>query len=386
MILYWSTLLAMFVAIVGCGYTIMAARLLARQAAQAPMPARPAAMPAVTILKPLYGDEPGLFENLASFCHQDYEGPIQLICGVDDAKDGAVAAFKRLQSSAVPVELDLVIDDTSHGGNRKVSNLVNMARRIRHGIVIVSDSDMRVEPDYLARVMAALEAPGVGAVTCFYYGAPTNGIWSRMSALGINARFLPDVVVGHAVGLARPCFGSTIALRRETLTEIGGFVPFADELADDYAIGAALRRRGRTIAVPTFAIAHQCNHTSARELWDHEVRWARTIRSIDPVGYAGSLVTHPVPWALVATILAAGSALFAPALVLLLVTLACRMLLLRNVERAYCLPPQDYGLVAVRDLFSSGVFLWSFLGRSVGWRGHRYRSRLGRITSAVPSQ
>jgi ceramide glucosyltransferase len=207
-----------------------------------------------------------------------------------------------------------------------------------------------------------------------------------MSALAINARFLPDVVVGHALGLARPCFGSTIALRRETLTEIGGFAPFADELADDFAIGAALRRDGHAIAVPTFAIAHQCNHTSGRELWDHEVRWARTIRSIDLVGYAGSFVTHPVSWGLIATVLGAGSALFTPALGVLLVALACRTLLLRNVERAYCLPPQNYGLLPLRELFSSCVFFWSFLGRSVGWRGHRYRSRLGRITSAVPLQ
>jgi ceramide glucosyltransferase len=386
MMLYWSTLAAMFVAIVGCGYVVAAAILVRRQAAPAPMPLRPAAAPAVTILKPLHGDEPGLFENLASFCRQDYQGPVQIVCGVCDAEDAAIAVVKRLQNSSLPVELELVVDATSHGGNRKISNLANMAKRIRHGIVVMADSDMRAEPDYLARVVAALQAPGVGAVTCLYYGASGPGIWSRLCSLAINSHFLPDVVVGMAFGLARPCFGSTIALRRETLAEIGGLAAFADDLADDYAIGAALRQHSRTIAVPEFAIAHACHHTSARELWDHEVRWARTIRDLNPVGYAGSLVTHPVPWALIAMVLSAGSALFVPALGVMLAAVACRLLLLRSAEHAYRLPPQDYWLVPVRDLLSSCVFIWSLFGRSVGWRGHRYRSRLGRITSTEPQR
>jgi ceramide glucosyltransferase len=163
-------------------------------------------------------------------------------------------------------------------------------------------------------------------------------------------------------------------LRRDTLKEIGGFKAFADELADDYAIGEALRRHGRTIVVPPFAIAHQCTDTSARELWEHELRWARTIRSIDPAGYAGSIVTHPVPWALIATLLGAGSVLFLPGLVLTFVAVGCRVALLRQVSRTYDLPPQDYRLVPVRDLLSFIVFTWSFFGRSVRWRGHRHQA------------
>ena len=181
-------------------------------------------------------------------------------------------------------------------------------------MVVLADSDMRVGPDYLSRVIAALEEPGVGAVTCLYYGIPVTGPWASLAALAINAHFLPSVVVGLAVGLARPCFGSTLALRRRTLGEIGGFIAFVDCLADDYAMGKALRARGCTIAIPPFAIAHMCTQTSAREFWRHELRWARTIKSIDPVGYAGSIVAHPLPWALIAALLGAGSSAFLPAL------------------------------------------------------------------------
>jgi len=385
MILYWSTVAAMLAAIVGCSY-LVAAAILAGRVVRVPMAASPAATLPVTILKPLHGDEPGLFDNLTSFCTQDYQGSVQIVCGVSDAKDGAVAVFKRLQNSFPAVDLDLVIDATAHGSNRKVSNLANMAARIRHDVVILSDSDMRVGPDYLPRVMAALEAPGVGAVTCLYYGVPATGLWARLSALAINAHFLPSVAVGLALGLARPCFGSTIALRRETLAEIGGFTAFADDLADDYAIGAALQRHGRKISIPPFAIAHRCTHRSGRELWEHELRWARTIRSIDPLGYAGSIMTHAFAWALTATILGAGSVLFLPALGITLATVACRIALLRRVARAYGLPPQDYWLVPVRDLLSFLVFIWSFFGRSVSWRGHRYRSRSGRMADAGPQQ
>ena len=209
-----------------------------------PAHARAASAPAVTILKPLHGDEPGLLDNLDSFCRQDYPGPIQVVFGVQDPDDGAIAVVGHLRKAQTTRDLDLVIETKVHGLNRKVSNLVNMAPCIRHDVVVLADSDMRVDPDYLSRVVAALEAPGVGAVTCLYYGVPVAGPWSSLAALAINAHFLPGVVVGLSVGLARPCFGSTLALRRQTLGEIGGFIAFVDCLADDYAMGEALRARG----------------------------------------------------------------------------------------------------------------------------------------------
>jgi ceramide glucosyltransferase len=376
MILFWSSVAASMLALVGCGYVVTAAVLVGRRTRER-VPTRPAAAPGVTVLKPLHGDEPGLFDNLTSFCVQNYPGPMQIVCGVQDSDDDAIAVVERLRATQADRDIDLVIEPKAHGLNRKVSNLVNMTPRIRHDVVVLADSDMRVGPDYLCRVIAALAQPGTGAVTCLYYGVAITGIWARLCALVINAQFLPSVVVGLALGLARPCFGSTLALKRATLAEIGGFKAFADCLADDYAIGEALRARGYKISIPPFAVAHVCTQTSLRELWRHQLRWARTIRSIDPAGYAGTIVSHPFPWALIAALVGAGSTALLPAIGIAMASIACRMALLREVERGYALPPQAYWLVPACDLLSFAVFVFSFLSWQVSWKGRRFRMVAG---------
>src|SRR3954469_13038159 len=175
MMLFWLSVTASLVAVAGCGFLLTATILVAR-AAGSPARPRSVAAPAVTVLKPLHGDEPGLRDNLGSFCSQDYPGPIQVVFGVQDPGDGAVAVVEQLQKTQTGRDLGLVIETKVHGLNRKVSNLVNMAPRIRHDVVVLADSDMRVDPDYLARVPAALDEPGVGAVTCLYYGVPVAGM------------------------------------------------------------------------------------------------------------------------------------------------------------------------------------------------------------------
>src|SRR5215510_15465085 len=377
MLAYWSSVAALLIAVVGCGYLITATILVGRFA-RAPMPSS-AATPAVTILKPLHGDEAGLFDNLMSFAQHRYAGAVQIVCGVTDTQDPAVAAVERLRGASTASTIELVVDPTIHGANRKVANLINMASRIRHDVVIVSDSDIRVDPDYLARVIAALQQEGVGAVTCLYHGVATAGPWSQLSALAINAHFLPGVVLGLGSGLAQPCFGSTIALKRSTLDEIGGFAALADRLDDDYAIGAAVRQRSQAVAIPPFTVAHLCSEPTLRELWRHELRWARTIRSIAPLGHAGSVVMHPLPWALVALVLAPWSGLLVSAAAMTLAAILCRVALLRQVAVEFRLPPQSYWLVPVRDLMSFAVFVASFLGRNVSWKGQRYRLFSGKI-------
>jgi ceramide glucosyltransferase len=380
MILFWSSIAASLTAVIGCGYLIAAAALVGRfsRAAASPSSGRVLRTPSVTILKPLHGTEPGLIDNLASFCVQDYAGPVQIVFGVQDSNDAAVAVVERLRSVQNGRDIDLVVDSKVHGSNRKVCNLVNMAARIRHEVVVIADSDMRVDADYLSRVVAVLEAPGVDAVTCLYVGVAATGIWARLSVLAINAHFLPSVVVGMALGRARPSFGSTLAMRRATLDAIGGFAPFVERLADDYAIGEALRALGCRIVIPPFALAHMCTPITAGELWRQELRWGRTIRSIDPAGYTGSIVAHPLPPALVAIVLGVGSTALVPALCVALAAIVCRMALLRQVERTYDLPPQPYWLVPARDLLSFALFVWSFLGRDVSWKGRRYRAGAGR--------
>jgi ceramide glucosyltransferase len=374
MLLYWSSIIAGAVSAVGCAYLVGAMLLTGRFARKAAA-ARRASMPSVTILKPLHGAEPGLFENLASFCTQNYPGTVQIVFGVQDPRDDAIAVVERLRAKYAACNLDLVVDTTMHGLNRKVSNLVNMWRYAEHDVLVLADSDMRVDCGYLSRVVAALDQPDVGAVTCLYHGLPAAGVWAQLSALGINAHFLPNVIMGLGLNLAQPCFGSTIAFRRKALVEIGGFMRVADCLADDYAIGAALRARGYRISVSPVTVGHVCGEMSASELWHHELRWARTIRSLNPAGYAGSGVAHVLPLALIASVtgLATGGVGLAAAVGLCAASFGCRLALLRQVERAFNLAPQSCWLVPLRDAFAFAIFVSSFFGQSARWKGRRYR-------------
>jgi ceramide glucosyltransferase len=168
--------------------------------------------------------------------------------------------------------------------------------------------------------------------------------------------------------MAAPCFGSTTALRLGDLRAIGGFKAFSNVLADDYAIGAALRAKGLEVAIPSFLVGHSCGETSFAELWQHEVRWARTIRTVDPWGHLGSAITHPFAFALLAAAIGAP----APGLALAFLAIVCRVVLLHITARNHDLPSPDYWLVPFRDLLAFVTFAWSFCGHDLTWRGERY--------------
>ena len=264
------------------------------------------ALPDVTIVKPLHGAESGLRDTLERFCQQDYPGRIQIVFGVHDAADPAIAIVHALQRAYPAIEIDLVIDSRLHGNNRKASNLINIAGQAKHEVLILSDSDIIVDRTYVQTVVAALSEPGVGLVSCLYVGKDDGNLWSRLAAMAINYQFIPSAILGKALGLAQPCFGSTIAVRTEVLSSIGGFAAFADHLADDYEIGRAVRRLGMRIAMPPMLVSHICDEAKAGELLGRELRWGRTVRQIDPIGYAGSLITYPLPLVLI------GAALLGP--------------------------------------------------------------------------
>lgn len=348
-------------------YTLMAAGLAHRFLSRDPRLC--GAAPAVTIVKPLHGAHPHLREALEGFCAQDYPGQVQIVFGVADPADPAVAVVRQLQASHPRLDIEIVIDDAQHGINRKASNLINIGRRARHEVLILSDADIVVDRDYVRKVVSALQAPGVGAVTCLYAGLDDGSLWSRLSAMAIDYQFLPGAVLGKSLGLAQPCFGSTIGLTAEVLDRIGGFHAIADHLADDYEIGRAVRKLGLRVDIPPMVVRHHSPEASSRELIDHELRWAHTVRQIDPAGHAGSVVAHPLPLSLM-TLAMLHDAL---AVGLLAAVLAVRLGSKAVIDRATGARAGAYALIPLRDVLSFGVFLGSFMVNTVGWQGRRFR-------------
>jgi len=355
-------------AIVGCIYTLAAAFLVGRFAA--PDGSAKIPWPGVTILKPLAGATDGLYEDLRTFCDQDYRGPVQILFSAHDLKDPAVAIARRLLAERPGRDIELVVRGAAKGANPKIANLVALESRIHHEIVVLADADIAVPPDYVRRTVAALGEPNVGAVTLLYHGIAGEGIWARLATMGIDYQFMPAVLVGLALGLARPCFGSTIALRRETLESIGGFAAFGDRLADDYAIGQAVRGLGMNVVIPSYFVAHRCSERSATDLMRHELRWARTTRAVDPIGFVGYSVTHPLPLALIG---AALSGFGGHGIAVIVAAFACRLVLQLQVDRTFRIVPDRWWLGPARDLIAFGVHVASFFVSIVSWGGRRFR-------------
>jgi ceramide glucosyltransferase len=246
-----------------------------------------------------------------------------------------------------------------------------------HPILVLSDSDIAVAPDYLSRVLAALDAPGVGAVTSAYVGRGDAGFWSRLGAAGLDWHLLPGVVFGVSTGLAKPCMGSTIALRVETLTAIGGFDAFADTLADDYATGQAITAVGLKVAVPPMLVTHAGTDANFSELWRHELRWQATILGVEPVGYTAGVVAMPFPLALLGVPFhpIAGA-------VITLAALIARLVLVTTVRQITGARPTSRLLLPMRDCFTFAGFVASFFARSVDWRGsHLKMERDGQVSA-----
>ncbi|HVB17793.1 MAG TPA: bacteriohopanetetrol glucosamine biosynthesis glycosyltransferase HpnI [Stellaceae bacterium] len=348
---------------------IVGAAVVARRFARR---ARPAAgdMPAISVLKPLHGLEPGLFDNLCSFADQDYPD-FQLVFGVRDRTDAALPVARALTVDRPRCDIEIVVDSRVRGSNLKVANLENMLPSAPHDVIVLADSDMRVGRDYLGTVAALLADPATGLVTCAYKAVPAGGWWSQLAALHINFGFLPGALVGETLDIGGGCFGATIALRREVLEQSGGLVRLRNELGDDHRLGAAVRGLGLKTVLAPYIVENHLAEASFASLWRHELRWARTSRAMAPAGFAGSLATHTV----VLTALAAS--LWGPSLGVwggvVLTSLLLRWLSAGAIARALDLPRTGLWLLPLRDVLSFAVFLGSFCGRSVLWRGQLFR-------------
>jgi ceramide glucosyltransferase len=334
--------------------------------------------PSVSIMKPLCGHDAGLLENLLSFADQQYP-EFEIVCGVQDREDAAIPVVERLHRERPGIPVKMVVNTARRAGNLKVANLLNMLPSARHDHIVMADSDMRVSPSFLATVTAPLAEPGVGLVTSLYRGRPADRyLPSILGAQYINHAFLPQALLGELLRPGQGCFGASIGMTRQTLTAIGGFEAISGALADDNALGSAVRRIGKRIVVSDLLIDDWVSEASVTGLFRHELRWALTIRGVAPWGYLGSFITHPVMLALLATGLAGFGWI---SLGVLGVAMLGRFAMVRATDRALGLETTPLWLVPLRDALSFGVFLASYGTRTVAWRNRTFHvDRQGQLT------
>ncbi len=343
--------------------------------------ARPTqASPPVSILKPLRGTDPEMYESFRSHCLQDYP-EYEIVFGVSDANDPAIQLVDQLKAEFPQRTIRLMVCRENLGANTKVSNLAQMARQARHEYLIVNDSDIRVEPDYLRRVLAPLNDPNVGLVTCLYRGVANSTLGSRLESLGISTDFCAGVLVAQTVenGI-RFGLGSTLAFRHRDLQAIGGFEAIADYLADDYQLGTRIAARGLKVKLSDVVVETFLPRYTLRNFVDHQLRWARTVRDSRFWGYVGLGLTFGLPWAVLALILAQGAGW---AWGLLALTTAMRITVAVMVGKFVlrdCQVMRSLVFIPVRDVVALLVWIVSFAGHSVAWRGDRFKLDNGKLT------
>ncbi len=342
-------------------------------------------LPPVSILKPLKGVDPEIWESFCSHCEQDY--PLfQLIFGVSNPADPAIEVVHKLQAKYPRLAIELAVCDHVLGTNIKVSNLVQMLPAARYELLLVNDSDIRVPPGYLRKAVMPLADPSVGLVTCLYHGVAGPTFGSRFEALGISTDFVPGVLSARFLekGL-RFGLGSTLAFRRRELEAIGGFEKLLDYLADDYELGRRIAATGKRVELSAATVTTFLPAYTLPQFFRHQLRWSRTIRDARRWGYAGLLFTFGLPWAVLTLLLARGAAW---AWVLLAITFATRLAIafasatvVLNDEQFF----RNVFLLPLRDLTAPFFWAASFAGNRIHWRGDVFDLRDGRLTIPKPS-
>ncbi len=339
----------------------------------------PTSLHPVSILKPLKSTDPEMYESFRSHCLQDYP-EYEIIFGVSDADDPAIAFVERLQAEFPQVPIRLVLCLKSLGANTKVSNLAQMVTEAKYEHIVVNDSDIRVEADYVRSVAAPLLDPRVGLVTCLYRGVASASQGSRLESLFISTDFSAGVLVARLLeGGLHFGLGSTLAFRRSDLAATGGFEVLADYLADDYEIGRRIAGLGLGVELSGTVVETFLPRYHLKQFLDHQLRWARTIRDSRPGGYAGLVATFGLPWALLALVCARGAGW---AWVLLGAVIVMRYAVALVVGRKVLQDRQVtkwLALVPVRDFVAALVWLIGFWGHAVTWRGDSFRLKDGKL-------
>lgn len=333
--------------------------------------------PGVTILKPVKGMDAGSYDNFASFCRQHYSGALQLIFAAASPDDPVIPVIEQLISDFPENDISLSVNPAIHGPNYKVSNLINAFPKARHDIIIVCDSDIRVEPDYLQSVTGHFSDPEVGLVTSLYRTSSVPGVATALEATGFTAEMIPNVLVALQLEGLSFALGASMAVRREALESIGGFHALADYLADDYQLGNKIHLAGWRIALDSCFVESMIKAENLMSVLSRQLRWARTMRVSRPGGYLASGITLPFPAALLATLIAPSLALALSAAGSLY---AVRMLVCTILSRSFvgdALFPRWLWLLPLRDMLAFFTWALSFLGNRVEWRGSRFLLRPG---------
>jgi ceramide glucosyltransferase len=337
-------------------------------------------LPGISILKPLKGIDPEIYESFRSHCLQDYP-EYEIIFGVSDPSDPAIESVRRLQREFPDRRIRMIVSSTILGANVKVSNLAQMIADARYGCLIVNDSDIRVEPDYLQRVTAPLADSRLGMVTCLYRGVASATLGSRLESLGISTDFCASVLAARQVeGGIRFGLGSTLAFRRADLKKIGGFNCFVDYLADDYELGKRIAALGLNIKLSDVVVETYLPAYRLQDFFAHQLRWARGVRDARAGGYFGLIFTFGMLWALVAVAASARSLWSWTGLAFVLsLRLTVAFVVGWRVLRSHDALRYAW-LIPLRDLIAVAVWIISLGGHTVTWRGERFRLKNGELT------
>src|SRR5271163_758430 len=347
--------------------------------------------PDVTILKPVKGVDQRMYAGLVSHCKQEYAGNFEIVFGVSSLDDPAVGEIERLRAEFPDCAIRLVECRERLGTSGKVSNLVQMLREARYEYVLINDSDIRVSPRYLTRVMQCFADATVGMVTAPYIGRTADGgaamtVWSRLEALGISTDFLPGVLTARRLeGGIRFGLGSTLATSKSVLAKAGGLEPLVEYLADDYEMGERVAKAGYRVELCCEVVETTIPAYRFSGFRDHQLRWARSTRDSRKLGYVGLGITYALPWALM-TCVASGFALWSFSL--LSVVALARVAVALSVGVGLLGDGQvlrDLWLLPLRDFFGLGFWAWSFAGDTVVWRGELFALRDGRIRPVRPA-
>ena len=324
--------------------------------------------PPVSLLKPVHGVDFASRINFESFCRQNYPDYEILFC-VNDLEDPAVPLIRQAMQDFPERSIRILSNAPKLGSNQKVNNLVLLAREAKHEIIVQSDGDVRVSPDYLKNVVAEFADPAVGVVSCLYRGIAENNFWAQVEAVGAASDFLAGALVANLPGRVTFALGASVATTKTWLAEIGGYEALADLLADDYEIGNRVHKAGGKVLLSREPVWTMYPAQTSKGFWQHQVRWARTVRMVRPASFFGLVVTHGLPWCLLAAVVAPSLALGAAYLA---AYLSLRLLM------AWVVGVWGVGdevlrkklwLVPLRDVIHFAVWVAGFVSNRVTWGG-----------------